>query len=68
MTVDLTVDRAAVPPAPPHNNPAADAGYTVPDFPGVMVLTKDGYLSLLEIYSVSDDPITTWPEPRFLDR
>ncbi|GGN48863.1 hypothetical protein GCM10011579_002000 [Streptomyces albiflavescens] len=29
-TVDLAVDRAAVPPAPTHGNPAADAWYVVP--------------------------------------
>lgn len=68
VTVDLTVDRAAVPPAPAHGNPAADAWYAVPDDAGVMVFTKNGYLSLLEIYSTSSEPITTWPETRFLKR
>ncbi|MEU2232389.1 hypothetical protein [Streptomyces vietnamensis] len=68
MTVDLTVDRAAVPPAPPHGNPAADAWYAVPDDAGVMVFTEDGYLSLLEIYSASSEPIASWPEPLFLKR
>ncbi|MFF3252559.1 hypothetical protein ACFYWP_16465 [Actinacidiphila glaucinigra] len=68
VTVDLTVDRAAVPPARAHGNPAADARYAAPDDAGVMVFTKNGYLSLLEIYSASSEPITTWPEPRFLKR
>ncbi|MFC9703642.1 hypothetical protein ACFTWD_23430 [Streptomyces sp. NPDC056943] len=67
-TVDLTVDRAAVPPAPEHGNPAADAWYAVPDDAGVMVFTEDGYISLLEIYSASSEPITAWPKPRFLMR
>lgn len=33
-----------------------------------MVFTKDGYLSLLEIYSASSEPISTWREPRFVER
>ncbi|MEV6163234.1 hypothetical protein AB0L71_15130 [Streptomyces sp. NPDC052052] len=68
MAVDLMVDRAAVPPALVHGNPAADAWYAVPDDAGVMVFTKAGYLSLLEIYSASSEPITSWPEPRFQER
>ncbi|MEV7883104.1 hypothetical protein ACWD3I_11895 [Streptomyces sp. NPDC002817] len=67
-TVDLEVDRTAVAPAPPHDNPAADAGYTDPRSAGVMVFAKDGYLSLLEIYSASEEPISTWPDPRFIER
>ncbi|MDX3214617.1 hypothetical protein PV318_03525 [Streptomyces sp. ME02-6991-2B] len=62
------MDRAAVPPARAHGNPAADAWYAAPDDAGVMVFTKDGYLSSLEIYSASSEPITTWPDPRFLKR
>ncbi|WP_327396500.1 hypothetical protein [Streptomyces phaeochromogenes] len=68
VTVDLVVDDAAVPPAPAHRNPAADAWYTEPEDAGVMVFTKDGYLSLLEIYSTSTEPITAWPESRFIER
>ncbi|WP_405806476.1 hypothetical protein OG729_14880 [Streptomyces sp. NBC_00210] len=68
MTVDLAVDRAAAPPAPTRGNPAADAWYAVPEDAGVMVFAKDGYLSLLEIYSASSEPITAWPEPRFAER
>ncbi|GGN81788.1 hypothetical protein GCM10011579_068750 [Streptomyces albiflavescens] len=67
-TVDLAVNRAAVPPAPAHGNPAADAWYAEPKDAGVMVFTKDGYLSLLEIYSTSSEPITAWPESRFVER
>lgn len=67
-TVDLEVDRTAVAPAPSHGNPAVDAGYTDPCSAGVMVFTKGGYLSLLEIYSVSDEPISAWPDPRFIER
>ena len=67
-TVDLEVARTAVAPAPPHDNPAVDAGYTTPHWAGVMVCSEDGYLSLLEIYSVSDDPISMWPDPRFIER
>ncbi|MGW1072136.1 hypothetical protein [Streptomyces sp. NPDC002537] len=68
VTVGLTVDRASVPPAPGAQHPAADAWYTDPADAGVMVFAKDGYLSLLEIYSASSEPITAWPEPRFQKR
>ncbi|WP_200308179.1 hypothetical protein [Streptomyces adelaidensis] len=68
-TVDLAVDREAVPPASTRGDGlAADAWYAGPDDAGVMVFTEGGYLSLLEIYSVSSEPITTWPEPRFSRR
>lgn len=33
-----------------------------------MVFAKAGYLSLLEIYSTSSEPITAWPGPRFVER
>lgn len=65
-SVDLAVDRAAVAPAPVHGNPAADAWYVEPADAGVMVFTRDGYLSLLEIYSSAAAPVTDWPEPRFV--
>ncbi|SES49470.1 hypothetical protein SAMN04487983_108014 [Streptomyces sp. yr375] len=68
VTVDLEVDRTAVAPAPAHPNPAVDAGYYAPHSAGVMVFAKGGYLSLLEIYSVSDEPITAWPDPCFIER
>jgi hypothetical protein len=68
VTVDLVVDRTQAPPAPVHGNPAADAWYVFPEDAGVMVFTEGGYLSLLEIYSASSKPITTWPEPRFAER
>ncbi|WP_177244868.1 hypothetical protein [Streptomyces sp. yr375] len=55
-------------PAPAHPNPAVDAGYYAPHSAGVMVFAKGGYLSLLEIYSVSDEPITAWPDPCFIER
>ncbi|MER5459091.1 hypothetical protein ABT010_00040 [Streptomyces sp. NPDC002668] len=74
MTADLAVDRAAVPPAPTQGNPAptqgnpaADAWYISPEDAGVMVFTKDDYLSLLEIDSASSEPITVWPQPRFVE-
>ncbi|GHD36820.1 hypothetical protein GCM10010317_001570 [Streptomyces mirabilis] len=44
-----------------------DAWYAEPEDAGVMVF-KDGYLSLLEIYSASSEPISTWREPRFVER
>ncbi|MFC7259584.1 hypothetical protein [Streptomyces lutosisoli] len=67
-TVDVAVDQTAVPPAPAHGNPAADAWYAEPEDAGVMVFTKDGYLSLLEIYSASSEPISTWREPPSVER
>ncbi|WP_258318939.1 hypothetical protein [Streptomyces griseorubiginosus] len=54
--------------APPHANPAVEAGYTDPHSAGVVVGTEDGYLSLLEIYSVADEPILGWPDPRHIER
>ncbi|OAH13868.1 hypothetical protein [Streptomyces jeddahensis] len=68
VTVDLEVDRTAADPAPQHDNPTVDAWYDAPHSAGVMICTEDGYLSLLEIYSVSDEPITAWPDPRFIER
>ncbi|NUP18418.1 MAG: hypothetical protein HOZ81_20505 [Streptomyces sp.] len=66
-TVDLEVDRTAAESAPAHDNPAVDAGYTHPYSAGVIVCTEGGYLPLLEIYSVADEPITAWPDPRFIE-
>ncbi|MGW0846185.1 hypothetical protein ACWD26_39845 [Streptomyces sp. NPDC002787] len=67
-TVDLAVDREAVPPAPTRSDGyAVDAWYDTPDDAGVMVFTKGGYLSLLEIYSAAE-PVTVWPAPRFVER
>ncbi|MEW1751130.1 hypothetical protein [Streptomyces angustmyceticus] len=68
VTVDLEVDRTAAAPAPSHDNPAVDGGYDAPYSAGVLVCTKGGYLSALEIYSVSDEPITAWPDPRFIEQ
>ncbi|KUN26171.1 hypothetical protein AQJ23_13365 [Streptomyces antibioticus] len=68
MTVDLEVDRTAVEPAPVHDNPVVAAAYTHPGSAGLLVFTENGYLSLLEIYSVSDEPISAWPDPRFIER
>lgn len=30
--------------------------------------SEGDYLSLLERYSVSDEPITAWPDSRFIER
>ncbi|MFJ8107088.1 hypothetical protein [Streptomyces sp. NPDC096132] len=68
VTVDLEVDRTAVAPAPSHDNPAVEASYGAPHWAGVLVFTEGGYLSLLEIYSVSDEPISAWPDPHFIER
>ncbi|MGJ5790596.1 hypothetical protein [Streptomyces griseorubiginosus] len=67
-TVDLEVDRTAAAPAPPHDNPAVEEGYAGPHSAGVLVCTEDGYLSLLEIYSVADEPVSAWPDPRHIER
>ncbi|GFE14703.1 hypothetical protein Sgleb_27500 [Streptomyces glebosus] len=68
VTVDLEVDRTAAAPAPSHDNPAVDAWYDAPYSAGVMVCTEGGYLSVLEIYSVADEPITAWPDVRCIER
>ncbi|MEU5000895.1 hypothetical protein [Streptomyces sp. NPDC021622] len=62
------MDQATVPSAPPHDAPAVDAWYAGQEDSGVMVFTRGGYLSRLEIYSASNEPITVWPESRFVDR
>lgn len=68
-TVDLGVDRTSVSPASGQDSGlAVDAGYVVPEYAGVVVITEDGYLSLLEIYSATGEPVTTWPDTRFLER
>jgi len=51
-----------------HDNPVVEAAYTHPGSAGLLVFTENGYLSLLEIYSVSDEPISAWPDPRFIER
>ncbi|MFE9429229.1 hypothetical protein ACFYNO_40510 [Kitasatospora sp. NPDC006697] len=67
-SIDVAVpDPDAVPPAPAGTaTPAAEA--TVLDaagepIGGAMVFVSGGYLSLLEIYFWSDEPITTFPSP-----
>ncbi|KUM77644.1 hypothetical protein AQI84_11455 [Streptomyces griseorubiginosus] len=62
------MDRTAAAPAPPHDNPAVEEGYAGPHSAGVLVCTEDGYLSLLEIYSVADEPVSAWPDPRLIER
>lgn len=66
VTVDLTVDESAVVAAPVVGNPAVEGWYSVPEHAGVMVLTEGGYLSSLELYSTSGEPVTVWPEPASL--
>ncbi|MEU0845736.1 hypothetical protein ABZ370_40675 [Streptomyces sp. NPDC005962] len=57
-----------MPPAPGQDSGlTVDAGYVGPEYAGVVVLVEDGYLSLLEIYSATGEPVITWPDPRFLD-
>ncbi|MEU6356123.1 hypothetical protein ABZ896_43585 [Streptomyces sp. NPDC047072] len=67
-SVDLEVDRAAVAAAPEHGNPVADGWYVVPEDAGALVFAERGYLSLLEVYSASGEPISAWPDPRFVRR
>lgn len=58
-----------MPPAPTRSDGlTAGAWYVTPDDTGVMVLTKGGCLSLLEIYSAAAEPVTARPEPRFVER
>ncbi|MFG3252461.1 hypothetical protein [Streptomyces sp. NPDC048172] len=65
-TLDLTVDRTAASPAPVEDGDAASASFRPPaqlTAATIVLLTSDGYLSCLEVYSVSDTPITAWPAP-----
>ncbi|MCX5204583.1 hypothetical protein OG897_24400 [Streptomyces sp. NBC_00237] len=67
-TVDLEVDREAVTAAPWHDRPAVEAGYPADEYgAGVLLFTAEGYLSGLEIYSASGDPVTEWPDPAGLE-
>lgn len=65
-TVELRVDRTAVAAAPGHVNPAMDAWYEPPVEAGVLLLTERGYLACLEIYAVTDETFTAFPDPRLL--
>jgi len=61
-TVDLIVDRSAVRPANVTSNPIAEASFTSDDGTeagGVLLFAEAGYLSLLEIYTYLDKPMTT---------
>ncbi|MFD8088332.1 hypothetical protein ACFV4F_42375 [Kitasatospora sp. NPDC059722] len=65
-SIDFALDRSAVPAAPAVDSPFAEA--TVLDetgepVGGVMLFASEGYLSLLEVYSWSDDPVTRLPSP-----
>jgi len=64
VTTDLIVNRSAVGPAPASTNPVSESSF---DGGGVLLFTDGGYLSLLEVYSVHDDPIVTFPAPGLLE-
>jgi hypothetical protein len=64
VTTDLIVDRSTVGPAPASTNPVGEASFVGG---GVPLFTDAGYLSLLEVYSVHDDPIMTFPAPGLLE-
>ena len=70
-TLDLAVDRSAAPPAAVGNSSVvASASFSVDglsDTDGVLLFAEDGYLSCLEVYSVADEPIRAWPDPRLLE-
>ncbi|WP_416977262.1 hypothetical protein [Streptomyces sp. T028] len=55
-------------PALSHDRPAVEGSYGGPHPAGVVVCAEGGYLAYPEIYSVSDEPITAWPDPRFIER
>jgi hypothetical protein len=62
-SVDLGVDRGAVAAAPGHDSPVVEASYPESeDAAGVLLFTRDGYLSGLEIYSCGEEPETGWPD------
>lgn len=66
-SLDLALaDPAAVPAAPATENPAAEATVVDADgdpIGGVIVFVTEGRLSLLEVYSWADEPITRLPSP-----
>ncbi|CAM5263775.1 hypothetical protein GCM10010329_03770 [Streptomyces spiroverticillatus] len=68
VTVDLEVDRGAVAAAPGHDRPVVEAGYADDEYgAGVLLFTAEGYVSGLEIYSASGDPVTEWPDAAGLE-
>ncbi|MGW2250912.1 hypothetical protein ACWCXH_12000 [Kitasatospora sp. NPDC001660] len=65
-SIDFSLDRTAVPAAPVVDNPFAEA--TVLDetgepVGGALLFAFEGYLSNLEVYSWTDDPVTRLPSP-----
>ncbi|MEU9013453.1 hypothetical protein AB0D12_27565 [Streptomyces sp. NPDC048479] len=62
-TVSLEVARDGVEPAAAAANPVAEADVSTTDgrLGGVLLFVTDGYLSLLEIYSLEEEPFATWP-------
>ena len=69
-TVDLEVDCAA-PSAHRTYRPIPNEATAVDEngepLGGVIVFAEDGYLSLLEIYSLGQDPIVQFPPPERLE-
>ena len=69
-TVDLEVDRSAVRAADPNGNIIASAWFPLPGHDvagGVLLITSQGYLSCLEVYSVLSEPIRRLPSPELLE-
>lgn len=64
-TVDLAVDQSAAEPAHGLRSPIPAEGVVLDEIGehtgGVIIFLKDGYLSSLEVYSSSGDPIRAWP-------
>ncbi|WP_133884155.1 hypothetical protein [Glycomyces sp. NRRL B-16210] len=65
-SVGIEVDRLAIGPAPSRSSPIA-SGWYGDQTHDVVLFTEDGYLSSLELNSVSDDVPTTWPAPAILE-
>ncbi|MCD0445866.1 hypothetical protein LO763_19845 [Glycomyces sp. A-F 0318] len=62
----LEVDREQVPPAPARVSPIALTAYD-DDIHDLVLFTEDGYLSSLELGSVSDEVPASWPDPALMD-
>jgi hypothetical protein len=65
-SVGMEVDRSAVPPAPSGETGTVDGWYD-DRIHDVVLFIEDGYLSSVELNSVSDDVPTDWPDPAILD-
>jgi hypothetical protein len=68
LSVVLTVDRSAAPPAPVQESPSVEAeGLDEGVEIEVLLHTRGGYLFMLEIIRMDGKPLTRFPDPMSLE-